>query len=93
VKALTWKLGIVTSLLGLPILMPFCAEDACYDRGGAVDASGTKCEYGLGRAEALDTWSWAPQAWVYFLLIGSLPGLAVGAVLDAARRRSHRSAA
>lgn len=33
------------------------------------------------------TWSWAPQAWVYFLVIGSLPELAVGALLDAARRK------
>ena len=92
-KGLTWKLGVVTSLLSLPILMPFCAKDACYDRGGAVDHSGTKCEYGPGRVEPLGTWSWAPQAWVYFLVIGSLPGLAVGALLNAARRRSQRSAA
>lgn len=33
------------------------------------------------------TWSWAPQAWVYFLVIGSLRELAVGALLDAARRK------
>ena len=93
VKGLTWKLGLITSLLSLPILMPFCPKDACYDRGGAVDASGNNCEYGPGRIEPLDTWSWAPQAWVYFLVIGSPPGLAIGALLGAARRRSHRSAA
>ena len=92
-KGLTWKLGLITSLVSLPILMPFCARDACYDRGGAVDASGTRCQYGLGRDEPLATWSWAPQAWVYFLVVGSLPGLAVGLLWSIGRRRSRQSAA
>jgi hypothetical protein len=92
-RGLTWKLGLATSLLSLPVLAPFCARDTCYDRGGAVDSSGTKCQLGRGQVEPLGTWSWTPQAWVYFLVVGSLPGLAAGVLVSLLRGRLPRRAA
>jgi hypothetical protein len=85
-KGLTWKLGLVTSLAGLTLLAPFCAGDRCLDRGGAVDDSGTQCQFAAGQIEPLGTWSWPIQAWVYFLVLGSIPGLAIGAIASRARR-------
>ena len=93
-KGLTWKLGLVTSLAGLTQLAPFCAVDRCLDRGGAVDGSRTRCQFAAGRIEPLGTWSWPIQPWVYFLVLGSIPGLAIGAIASGARRRgSDRRAA
>jgi hypothetical protein len=94
VKGLVWKLGLLTSLVSLPILVPFCAQDRCYDRGGAIDASGTRCQVGPGQVEPLATWSWPLQGWVYFLVVGALPGFAIGAVVRRVRRgRPNRSTA
>jgi hypothetical protein len=93
-KGLTWKLGLVTSLSGLTLLAPFCAVDRCLDRGGAVHDGGAYCEFAAGRVEPLGTWSWPIQAWVYFLVVGSIPGLAIGAIADRGRRHGsdHRAA-
>jgi hypothetical protein len=44
-KGLTWKLGLITSLAALPVLAPYCAKDDCYDRGGALDSTGTNCAF------------------------------------------------
>jgi hypothetical protein len=93
-KRLTWTLGLLTSLAGLPILMPFCARDACYDRGGAVDAGGKACRFGPDRVEPIRPWSWPIHGWVYFLVIGALPGLAIGAIAShLLEKRNTRNAA
>lgn len=89
-KGLIWKLGLITSLAALPILAPFCARDDCYDRGGAVDSTGTNCAFGGGRVEPLGTWSWPFHGWLYLLVVGAIPGLALGAVVS--RIRQNRSA-
>ena len=88
-KGLTWKLGLVTSLAGLTLLAPFCAVDRGLDRGGAVDVSGTQCQFAADQIAPLGTWSWSIQAWVYFLVVGSIPGLAIGVI--ASRSRRHGS--
>jgi hypothetical protein len=94
VKGLTWKLGLVTSLASLPLLAPFCAEDRCYDHGGAVDETGTQCRFAAGQVEPLGTWSWPIQGWVYLLVVGSIPGLVGGAIVSRLRReRFDRRAA
>lgn len=69
-------------------LAGFLAEDACYDRSGAV-LNGL-CHSGEGRIEALD-YSFTTVGWFVFGVLASFPGAIIYTAIRAISGRLHRA--